>query len=262
MKRIKQLIIIFVFINLVIYGNGIEKKTTIIYSTNPYYPPYDWSIGEDKFDGASIELLEMVIPNGYNLKAVVYPWKRSMLLAEQGDIDMLISLRITSEREKYLIFTEHRAFPNPISIFVREDKKFKYSEWKDLKPYRGGISLGDTFGGGFDQYWVKELKIEEASNMEENFRKLEMGRIDYFITSYYLGMAYIGARQLKTPIIALEKPISTLDIHFGFSKNSKKDLPIEYIDKKLAELDKKGIPEMLLKKYLEKYNMNPKIYKE
>ncbi|MBT0664716.1 transporter substrate-binding domain-containing protein [Geobacter pelophilus] len=225
---------------------------TVVYSTNPQYPPYDWSIGKS-FDGASIELLKMVMPPGLPLKAAVYPWKRSMFLAEQGEIDLLVSLRITPERSAYLTFTSHRAFPNPIVVFVRKDRKFPYKSWKDLKNRKGGISAGDTFGGGFDEYWRKELSIEEAPTMFENYQKLDSGRIDYFVTSQYVGEAYLSKKPLSHEIIPLFPAISTLDIYFGFSKRSGCASLVDYVSKRLMEQDKKGVPEKLLKKHLKRY---------
>jgi polar amino acid transport system substrate-binding protein len=230
---------------------------TIIYSTNPQYPPYDWAVDGDRFVGASIELLSLVMPPDVILKPVVYPWKRSMFLAKEGSIDLLVSLRITPERSEYLQFTTHRAFPNPIVLFVRKNRGFPYKAWADLKSRRGGVALGDTFGGGFDEYWRKELQIEEAATMVENFKKLDTGRIDYFITSYYLGQAYLSKYKPMHPIMALKPPISTLDIHFGFSRRSPCKGLIPYVSNRLKELDKEGIPEALLKKYLQRFVERP-----
>jgi len=230
-----------------------EGCKAVVYSTNPQYPPYDWGVGTDSFDGASIELLKSVMPPGLPLKAAVYPWKRSMAMAEQGEIDLLVSLRITPERSGYLTFTTHRAFPNPIVVFVRKDKKFPYKDWKNLKGRKGGISGGDTFGGGFDEYWRKELTIEDAPTMLENYQKLDSGRIDYFVTSKYVGEAHLAKNRPEHEMIALSPAISTLDIHFGFSKKSACAPLVEYVSKRLAEQDSKGVPEKLLKKHLKRY---------
>jgi polar amino acid transport system substrate-binding protein len=229
------------------------NDNTLVYSTNPEYPPYDWAVDEKYFDGASIELLSMIMPKNLKLKPVVYPWKRSMLMAQKGEIDLLVSLRITPERSEYLEFTTHRAFPNPIVVFVCKDKAFPYKTWKDLKLFTGGISFGDTFGGGFDEYSRKELTIQEAKTMKDNFNKLDAGRIDYFVTSYFLGMAYLSKHKFRHEIVSLSPPISNGNIHFGISKKSKYIYLIPYISSKLEELDKKGIPDALLRKYLERY---------
>jgi len=230
-----------------------EGCRTVVYSTNPKYPPYDWDAGNNGFDGASIELLKMVMPPELPLKALVYPWKRSLFLAEQGQIDLLVSLRITPERSSYLTFTSHRSFPNPIVVFVRKDRKFSYTSWKDLKKRKGGISAGDTFGGGFDEYWRNNLTIEDAPTMLENFQKLDNGRIDYFVTSKYVGKAHLSKNPPEHEIISLSPTISNLDIHFGFSKRSACAPLADYVSKRLKELDGKGIPEKLLKKHLKRY---------
>ena len=230
-----------------------EGCKTVVYSTNPQYPPYGWSVGADRFDGAGIELLEMVLPPGIGLKSVEYPWKRTLFLAEQGSIDLLLSLRITPERSEYLSFSSHRAFPNPIVAFVRKDRVFAFKSWHDLKKHAGGISVGDTFGGGFDEYRRVELTVAEAPTMLENFQKLDSGRIDYFVTSRYVGEAHLAQHPPAHEIIALSPAITDLDIHFGFSKRSACAPLVLYVSRRLAELDSKGISGKLLKKHLKRY---------
>ncbi|MHC1751976.1 substrate-binding periplasmic protein [Humidesulfovibrio sp.] len=202
----------------------------LVYSANPSYPPYHWVDEDGRFQGASIALLKLVAPPGLVLKPAVLPWKRALALAEQGRVDLLLSLRNTPERAKFLSFTSARAFPNPIVVFAREDRTFTFASWADLKGKRGGISLGDTFGEGFDEYWRAELSIEEAKNMAANFEKLEAGRIDYFVTSKFVGEAYCSSQPLKHGIVQLGKPISNQDIHFGFSKRSPCAALVEQMD--------------------------------
>lgn len=222
----------------------------LVYSANPSYPPYHW-VGEDgRLEGASVDLLKMAAPQGLALKATVLPWKRALALAENGGVDLLLSLRNTPERAKFLTFASGRAFPNPIVVFIRKDRSFPFASWADLKGKRGGISFGDTFGGGFDEYWRAELTIEEAKNMEANFEKLEAGRIDYFVTSKYVGEAYCSTHPMRHGIVQLGKPISNQGIHFGFSKRSPCEALVGQMGRKLQELDRLGVPEQLLRVHL------------
>ncbi|GAB6126050.1 substrate-binding periplasmic protein [Humidesulfovibrio idahonensis] len=222
----------------------------LTYSTNPNYPPYDWAVSESAFDGASIELLRMAAPPGVALKPAVLPWPRALELAKTGKIDLLVSLRVTPERSAFLLFTRHRAFPNPIVVFVRKDRAFPFKSWADLKGRRGGVSLGDTFGGGFDEYSRRELSLEESPTMENNFKKLDAGRIDYFITSRYVGEAYAASHRLTHEFVTLSPAISEMDIHFGFSRVSPCAGLVEQMSRRLEELDRKGVPEQLLRKHL------------
>jgi polar amino acid transport system substrate-binding protein len=230
-----------------------EPCQSILYSTNPSYPPYDWAASDTEFAGASIELLRMVAPASMKLQPVVYPWRRALFLAGQGQIDLLLSLRITPERQKFLEFTHHQAFPNPIVVFARTDHTYRFESWQDLKPLAGGVSQGDTFGGGFDQYLQKELRIEKAPTMEENFQKLLAGRIDYFVSGYYLGMTYILAHGLEERIAAIGAPVSSEGIHFAMSRKSECKKYLEVIDARLAILAREGVPERLLDQAMREY---------
>jgi polar amino acid transport system substrate-binding protein len=222
----------------------------LIYAANPSYPPYHWKVSDTAYDGASIELLELVVPSGVTLKPVVLPWKRALEWARLGKVDLLVSLRITPERSEYLKFTAHRAFPNPIVVFVQADRIFTFSSWADLKGKKGGISFGDTFGNGFDEYLREELTIEEAPTMENNFVKLEAGRIDYFVTSKFVGRAYATLHQKEAVFSSLPSAISEMDIHFGFSRVSPCAALSEQVSRRLRELDRQGVPEQLLRKHL------------
>ena len=81
--------------------------------------------------------MKLVIPKEYKLIPRVIPWVRAQNDARPRNIDLLVNLRITPERENYLDFTTYRAFPNPIAIFVRKDSKIKFEKWIELKTYIG-----------------------------------------------------------------------------------------------------------------------------
>jgi polar amino acid transport system substrate-binding protein len=223
---------------------------TLVYSANPSYAPYHWAAGEGRLAGASVELLGKLVPDGVQLKAVVYPWKRVLLMAEYGEIDLVLSLRKTPERAAFLAFTAVPSFPNPIVVFVRTDGAFPYRTWADLKGKRGAISLGDKFGGGFDEYWPKELAIQESGTMEDNFRRLEKGHVDYFITSQFAGAAFLKARRGGPQINFLTPPISDEGVYLGFSRKSPCANLLAQFDQKLSALEKKDELRRLLNRYL------------
>ncbi|MDR3436084.1 transporter substrate-binding domain-containing protein [Telmatospirillum sp.] len=223
------------------------------YATNPFYPPVGWKVDGGRYDGAVIELLEAIIPPGITLRPIVLPWKRAMATARQGGIDLLAGIRKTPERESFLSFTDHRAFPNPIVVFVRRDNRFPFTSWSDLKPRRGGISVGDAFGGGFDDYWRHQLTVEQAGNLSENFQKLARRHIDYFVTGRLAGEAYLRTHQMTALIIALDPPISQQDIHIAISRQSRCISLLSTLSRRLAEFDNNGALEALLEKHLLRY---------
>jgi polar amino acid transport system substrate-binding protein len=85
----------------------------------------------------------------------------------------------TPERSQWLKFSIHPTLYNPITVFMRKENVIPFKSWDELKPLRGGVTSGDSFGNGFDEYLKENLKVEVISNMSGNFLKLNSERIDY-----------------------------------------------------------------------------------
>ncbi len=96
--------------------------------------------------------------------------------------------------------------------------------------------------------------------MDDNFDKLIAGRIEYFVTGYYSGMAYILANNLDSEIKSFDDFISNQDIYFGFSKKSSFRHLIPSISKRLEELDKNGTTDKLLQDALKSYMNKSKVF--
>lgn len=236
-------------------GSWAGACTEISYAANSNYPPYSWTTDGVSYRGASQDLLELLVPAGIAVKPVVVPWVRTLAMAERGQIDLLLSLRVTPEREKYLNFFSSPAFANNIVVFVLKDSPLKAADWALMKNFRGGVSRGDSFGNGFDEYLKQYLFVEESINMVNNFKKLSIGRIDYFVTGEYLGRAYLSNNPDKnmTGIVALQPPISTGTIHFAFSKDSPCNALAVPMNARLAELIRQGVPAKLLNEALKRF---------
>ncbi|MBP8772858.1 MAG: amino acid ABC transporter substrate-binding protein [Aeromonadaceae bacterium] len=223
---------------------------TLVYATNPSYPPYGWSEDHHSYRGASIDLLPLLVPAGVKLQAVVYPWKRAQQMAQEGRIDLLLSLRKTPEREAYLLFSHHPIFANPIAIFRLRDKQESMDDWQALVGLRGGVSRGDTFGSKFDLFLQQKLTVETAGSMDENFEKLRRGRIDYFVSGQYAGNYYLHEHGMDSEIMALKPPVTDESIHIGFSRRSPCQALEPYVSARLEELGRSGYIKRLLDGYL------------
>lgn len=222
------------------------------YSGNPDYPPYHWCQSQQALTGASVEQLRLITPGGVKLLPRLYPWKRVLQAAETGQLDIILPLRINADRARYLRFSQNPAFENPIAVFTRKDRPIRYQGWDSLKPYRGGISLGDIFGDGFDEYLASNLTIDVGPDMESNFKKLELGRIDYFITGRYVGMAYLKKEKMAGLISDWPTPVSVSKIHLGFG-NKVPAAVIDEMDQSLKKMADSGASTALLKKWVDIY---------
>ncbi|MFC3912681.1 substrate-binding periplasmic protein [Pseudaeromonas sharmana] len=243
-----------VLISLFLWGSRAEPACQQIhYAANPAYPPYHWSPDNQHYTGASEALLRKILPPGVEAIPVVYPWKRTLELARQGKIDLILSLRRTPEREQFLSFLSAPSFSNPIAVFVQTSLSEKLGDlrnWQALIPLRGGISRGDTFGGEFDDFLRDNLTVEEASTMTENFQKLRRGRIDYFITSLHAGNFYLNVTGYQHEIVALSPPVSNEEIFFAFSRSSPCLSWSAALTQRMQEMGEQGEIDALLVPYL------------
>jgi polar amino acid transport system substrate-binding protein len=106
------------------------------------------------------------------------------------------------------------------------------------------------FGGGFDEYLRKELTFEESGTMSDNFQKLELGQIEYFVTGLMAGQAGLLALGKEQKIVSLPLPVTDSGIYFGFSRRSPCVAMVEEFSRKLEDLDAQGIPQQLVQKYM------------
>lgn len=215
--------------------------TKVVFSAHPQYPPFHWH-GRNGMAGATIEitrriLSELGIPGEARF---VGPWPRVLKAAEHGEIDLVVGLKDTPERQQYLEFTSAPFFDNPMAVFAPADAGWPFKRWEDLVGRKGGVNAGDKYGGGFDEFLVKLLTVEASDNLESNFNKLAAGRIDYFITGLFTGRAYLLSADLVDRIKPMAKPVTTGYINHGFSRRSPCRALVSYFNKRLAELRADG----------------------
>ena len=228
--------------------------TRVVFSANPDYPPYHWAEG-DRIVGASVALTGRILDElGVAWQArFVGPWPRVLKSAEFGEIDLVVSLKPTPEREAYLEFTRNPAFPNPMAVFVARARPLRFDAPEDLVGRRGGRTVGDRFGDVFDRYAEKHLTLEDAESLDVNYQKLAAGRVDYVVTGLYTGRAHLVRSGLADRIVALPRPVNEGTIHHGFSRRSPCAALVAAVDAKLAAAHRSGLAARLLEEALQQW---------
>lgn len=228
--------------------------TRVVFSANPNYPPYHWAEGE-RIVGASVALTGRILDElGVRWEArFVGPWLRVLKSAEYGEIDLVVSLKPTPEREVYLDFTRSPAFPNPMAVFTTRERPIRFDGPEDLVGRRGGRTVGDRFGDAFDRFAERHLKLEDADSLEVNFNKLLAGRIDYLVTGLYTGRASLLRAGLAERIAPLPRPVNEGFIHHGFSRRSPCAALAAAVDARLAAAQRSGLAAQLLEEALQQW---------
>lgn len=218
----KQLLLLVV-LAIVVDGSRVmacDGKTAII-AGRDNYPPLSWGY-EGNLQGSSIEIAKLILKqlSVESKTDEILPWKRNLLRAKTGEVDMLVGVRKTDDRLTYLDFVEPPLTPAVQSIFYVVDRPLNIHQWSDLKSKTGSIALGSSFGHDFDEFMHRELDIEYVESIEQNFDKLLKNRSDYMIGSLMTTNLYLEKRGLTGTIINYKKPVAVLNEYIAISKKS------------------------------------------
>jgi polar amino acid transport system substrate-binding protein len=219
----------------------------LVISGDPEYPPLVWFDGQT-MRGTTIEIAAAVARRlglPYDIR-YVGPFPRVLLAARNGEIDLISEMKNTPERRDYIAFPDTPIFVNPIAVFARRDHPIVFSAWNDLIGHRGGITLANKFGGGFDEFLARHLTIEQAPRLESGFAMLAQDRIEYFVTGYYPGLAYLIRANEEQDFVALEPHVTASDNFIGLAKKSGCIDRLADIDAALAELLRSGEVQRIL----------------
>ena len=223
----QQQIRCFLLSFLAVYFLGISLPTYAcddgyaIVSGRTNYPPLSWR-QDDYLDGGLVQLAKNLF-SSVNVKATSDeggPWKRILLRAQRGDIDLLLGIRRSKHREEYLVFIEPPVTPAVQSVFVHKNRDFSYSEWSDLKGKTGNITLGTQFGKEFDAYIIENLDMEYSETPEQIFKKLVLNRVDYMLAPLATTILFLEKEGLSFEIINKSVPLNVIDEYFAIPKNS------------------------------------------
>jgi polar amino acid transport system substrate-binding protein len=150
------------------------------------------------YGGAYTEIVRELARRGkLDLEIRPCPLKRCLFMLEHGDADVIIGLRQTPERRRFLHFlaTPYRERGADRVFYTHKGGNTVIRDYADLAPLRIGVKLGAEYFDRFDRDEV--LQKEPVKDMDTNFRKLAMGRIDTILIPEDQGEALIADLHLE-----------------------------------------------------------------
>lgn len=245
------------FGGVAVFAAGVPCQKVVV-SGDPEFPPYSWYDGKT-LRGAGFDLVVKALESiglPYEIRHEG-PFLRMLNAAKTGRIDIVAELKDTPERREYLSFAPTPIFSNPSAVFVRRDSRLQYREWADLIRLRGGYTLGNKLGGGFDEYLETRLNAEKGPGIRENFLKLAAGRIDYFVSPYYPALNFLIAEKLESDFTALRPYVAEVDNFVGWARTSPCLHRLQEFDAAMAKLVKNGEATRLIQFSINAWRNNP-----
>ena len=253
-KILWALFIVFCFFSIAA-GSETEK---VIISAHPGYPPISWQ-QQDTLVGVAVEMAEQIFTElgiPYEIR-VTGPWARVQIAAKHGDIDVIAAAYKNPERETFMDYTLP-FMKDPVVVFVWKGKSFPFNRWEDLIGKQGGTNIGESYEKEFDRFMDQKLTMTKVPKTIQNFKKLEKGRIDYFVFGLYPGLADASTTGYEDKIEVLPQPVVNADFYMAFSKKSAFRHLIPEIDNIIERYKKEGKIEKWIAFYLAYYKKSKK----
>jgi len=220
------------FLTLMLVAATVQAERPVIkVSTDPWEPWVLGNEGEIATDGLAIDFTkELFNRMGIDLEINIYPYKRCIYQMKNGERDLLLMVKKTEERKKFMLFSDLAA-TDPQLIYFSKDHiaNFEWKSWKDLQKYTVGVVAGFNYGNFETAAKKHQIKHELVSSDRQNIRKLLAGRVDLILLSQSSANYFVSQNPESANILkAASKPIDVARFYYGISMKGK---AVEYLPK-------------------------------
>ena len=189
------------------------------------YPPLVSSSPFGHAEGLAVDVVSHVFRRmGHEARVVLYPWGRALALAKQGEADCIFTLYRSLEREQFLDYSREAIIPQVIHLYARKGVTLSFDgDLASLKGFYVGTAHKVNYGPKFEEA-RQRLVIDEAPTIEQNFRKLAMGRVDVVPSNLATATATLALPSLQPyadRIVRLPVPVETVLSYIAFPKSKK-----------------------------------------
>ncbi len=172
---------------------SISIASETIRLTSGEWPPY-FSKDLKHYGVGSRIVSEAFALEGIKVEYGFFPWKRSLILAKEGEWDGAVGWEMSSGKEPDF-FASNQVWESPWVFFHLKSYPFDWKTFDDLKNVSIGGTLGYMYTPGFlEAEHSGKIKVERTRADTLNFKKLSAGRIDIFPQSIDVG--YFQLRSL------------------------------------------------------------------
>lgn len=243
-------------VNVIAHESNLDNEKIILTVAVEEIGYFPFNYAENgKIKGFSVEFLEYVEANSkYDFEFIVLPWSRALHLVTQGEVDIILALFKTPEREKAFHFIEPSYGNEANQLFSLIDNNVEFTgQLQQLKPFSIGTVRDYSYGKMFDQadYLKKLPALSEAVLL-----KLLIGnRTDLIIGNPLIFQQLMQEQGVSSKIKAIKPYVDISPIYMAITRNRKGATEIKQTIGKLTQQFKKSVPYQRL---LEKYQLNYK----
>lgn len=202
-----------------------------------YIPPYQFINHNGEIQGLYVDYLELIEKKiNYKFERVTYKedeWPKILDDAKKGNLDLIIEIQKTEERESFLTFFDP-LFDAEISLITRKNE-FKNLKYEDI--YNKAIVIPKD-------YMLKDLLLKKFPNLNLNFEKNETECLKLLNNGKY--DVYIGIKASTVYFIENNK-LDNLSIRASSPIKYKPTIAVTKKNKELSKIIKKAVKDISIK---------------
>lgn len=247
-----QLLILFVL--LTVFATFNVEACSLKFRSY-YYPPFSEKTPQGDWIGLEQDYAKAITAAiGCDYTVVEAPWARGIDMLKNGEVDFMLEVSKTADREPYL----HYVGPQRIEyiyLVTRKQNMPLVTQWQQLQHLEAvlmrqkGAYLGERFERVLKTNQKLSSRFVELPNSDVRLDLLEKGRIDGFLVdSVYI--SYMLDTQPKAKLVKVHPLIIHQNpVYFAFSKATVDEKMVKRFEQAYLELEKSGALKDISKRY-------------
>ena len=221
-------------------------------------PPYSFLDEQQQLIGYRVEFMQQLFARlGCKLEILTdSPWKRSLMLLENGEIDVLMNASKSADRETFGWFSKPYE-DEKLAIFVAAAQRdqLQLTQLADIaaQGYSVGIIRGNFYGPQFGVLFEQQSfrkQVVEAIDKPALYQFVLRGRVQLYLDYFPNGLLALRDEKLEQQIVRYPIPPITIgQVHFILSKKSVSAEFVRQLDVALAGMLQDGTVRRLQHKY-------------
>lgn len=224
----------------------------LVLVSDPFPPYVTGQVGAAPTGGKMVAILQEIFSrvHGLELRMELYPWKRALILVQQGKVDGLMMAMKNEARQKYMVFSDVIFHDVSYLYYMKDHFKVKPS-WNtlaDLNDYMIGVIKGYYSHDLIEQAITQGHKIKLVSlyEQERGIKMLTLGRLDFVILLHASEKNYEQEYNLQGQLLHMEKPWVNSQYQLTLSKKSKALSFLPRINQVIAEVKADGTIQQII----------------
>lgn len=231
-------------------GAGAGPGAPPLLLVNAVYPPFVNPSGHAQGEGLDVDIAREALRRaGRDITVLLLPWKRALLMLEQGHADLTTTISRNGDRDRYLHWTQSYRNGASYQFYTRQDAPLQIQSLDDLAGRRLGLVDGFFYPDAITG--AAGLRTESARDVGVLAQKLRAGRIDVMVVTAMRGAWEIREAGLAGLLKRQPYEYATVSPNYiAFSRRRCDEVLVARVSQALSQMAADGTLAAIERRYL------------